>query len=52
MMRRPSTELMERLKALDNDFFGRQVPPNSGKSLSEGVFVLPGLENKRIFADG
>jgi hypothetical protein len=43
MMRRPSTELIERLKALDNEFFGREFPPNSGKSLADGVFVLPGL---------
>jgi hypothetical protein len=48
MMRRPSTELIERLKALDNEFFGREFPPNSGKSLADGVFVLPGLENRRI----
>jgi hypothetical protein len=48
MMRRPSTELIERLKALDSDFFGREFPPNSGKSLAEGVFVLPGLENRRM----
>jgi hypothetical protein len=48
MMRRPSTELVERLKALDSDFFGREFPPSSGKCLAEGVFVLPGLENRRI----
>jgi hypothetical protein len=48
MRRRPSTELIEWPKALDSDFFGREFPPNSGKSLAEGVFVLPGLANKRI----
>ncbi len=48
MMRRPSAELIERLKALDGDFFGREFPPNSGRSLAEGVFVLPGLGDRRI----
>ena len=48
MMRRPSTELIERLKTLDKDFFGREFPPNSGRSLAEGVFVLAGLGDRRI----
>lgn len=48
LMARPSTELIDRLKALDTDFFGRELPPNSGTSLAEGVFVLPGLGDRRI----
>jgi hypothetical protein len=48
MMRGPSPELIERLKALDTDFFSREFPPKSGKSLAEGVFVLPGLGDKGI----
>jgi hypothetical protein len=48
MMQLPNAELIERLKALDRDFFGREFPPNSGRSLAEGVFVLPGLGDKRI----
>jgi hypothetical protein len=48
MMRRPSTELIERLKTLDGDFFGREFPPNSGRSLAEGVFVIPGLGTQSI----
>jgi hypothetical protein len=48
MMRRPSPELIARLKTLDDDFFGREFPPNSGKTLAEEVFVLPGLGDRRI----
>jgi hypothetical protein len=48
MMGYPSFELIERLKTLDSDFFSREFPPKSGKSLAEGVFVLPGLGDKRI----
>ena len=28
--------------------FLARFPPNSGKCLAEGVFVLPGLESRRI----
>jgi hypothetical protein len=48
LMRRPSDQLIERLKALDPEFFAREFPPKSAKSLAEGVFVLPGLGNRRI----
>jgi hypothetical protein len=48
MMQRPDARLIERLKALDHNFFARQVHPDSDRCLAEEVLVLPGLGGKHI----
>jgi hypothetical protein len=48
LMRLPSAPLIERLTALDADFFSKVVP-GADKTRAELSFVLPGLGDKRIF---
>jgi hypothetical protein len=60
VMRLPSEAMIERLLALDEDFFGRAFPPSgqeisnttikdaSQKRLIDWVYVLPGLGDQRI----
>ena len=48
LMRRPRTEFVERLLEIDQEFFGREFPPSSGKRLADEIYVFPGIGEKRI----
>jgi hypothetical protein len=49
VMRRPSQELIQRLLAIDADFFGRDFPTASGvNQLAAEAYVLPGIGGERI----
>jgi hypothetical protein len=49
VMRRPSSQLIERLLDIDAAFFGRDFPTMSGvKRLAEVAFVFPGIAGKKV----
>jgi len=49
VMRRPSSEVIERLLDIDAMFFGRDFPTMSGtKRLAEEALVFPGIRDKKI----
>jgi hypothetical protein len=48
LMRRPTTEFVERLLEIDSEFFGREFPPSSGKRLADDIYVFPGIGERRI----
>ena len=49
VMRRPSSEMIDRLINIDAGFFARDFPTMSGtKRLAEEAFVFPGIGDKKI----
>ena len=49
VMRRPSSEVIDRLLAIDAEFFGRDFPTMSGTNrLADEALIFPGIGDKKI----
>jgi hypothetical protein len=48
VMRRPSPELIDRLLAIDEEFFGREFSSPFGNRLADAAYVYPGFGDRKV----